>query len=79
MISKKVAVVVAATVVAVLAGATAAIAMSRTGTSTPDPASRDAPVVHRSKQDPDEVQKYWTPERIREAQQNMRNNTSARD
>lgn len=47
----------------------------------PDPARRsprpphspDIAVVHRSTEDPAEVQRHWTPERIRQADENMRN------
>lgn len=75
MISKKVLIVVAATIAA--AGVAAVVTVAQAGAATPaDPAT---PVVHHSKQDPADVRRYWTPERIRQAQENMRHNTSGLD
>jgi hypothetical protein len=75
MISKKILAVAVATIA--VAGAAAAVTVARAGAATP--AAPDAPVVHHSKQDPADVRRYWTPERVRQAQENTRHDTSGLD
>jgi hypothetical protein len=75
MSTKKFAMAAVALVGALLIAVTAS-AVARAGPVSGDP---NAPVVHRSTQDPADVQNYWTPERIRQAQENTRNNTSHLD
>lgn len=64
-------------VVAVVAGARASGAAGPKGPArATDPA---AAVAHRSTQDPDQVRRYWTPERIRRADENMRRRSGPQD
>jgi hypothetical protein len=53
----------------------------------PEPARRppgspygpETAVVHSSTQRPEQVRSHWTPERVRQAQRNMRNRTGDQD
>ena len=74
--SRAVVALVAAGAVAVIAGVAVVIGSSASGaadlksrTNGPDPAGV---TVHRSTQDPDQVRRYWTPERLKQANDNTR-------
>jgi hypothetical protein len=79
---------VLATAGLVTAGVTVGVtALGIAQRGAPDPArhsSRLAPdpevaVVHRSTQDPQEVRRHWTPDRMRQAHENMRHRTGPDD
>ncbi len=80
MVSRKVKAAIAAAGAAALALAiTAALRPGSRDTHPDPPPHPESAAVHDSTQDPQDVERHWTPERVREAQENMRHATGHDD